>query len=67
MAKIVVDELRCKGCGLCTIACPAQLIELSEKLNLQGYRVVRMTNEQKCTGCALCGRICPDLAILVYK
>jgi 2-oxoglutarate ferredoxin oxidoreductase subunit delta len=67
MAKIDIDELRCKGCGLCTVACPGKLIVLGEKLNIQGYRVVCMTNQEKCTGCALCAKICPDLAILVYK
>jgi len=67
MAKIEILELRCKGCGLCTIACPGKLIELSDKLNIQGYRAVCMTNQEKCTGCALCAKICPDLAIIVYK
>ena len=67
MPRIEVDEFRCKGCGLCTTACPAHLITLGDRLNLQGYRVVHMTSPEKCTGCALCGRLCPDMAIIVYK
>ena len=37
MPKIEIDELRCKGCGLCTIACPKNLIDLSNQINNHGY------------------------------
>jgi 2-oxoglutarate ferredoxin oxidoreductase subunit delta len=67
MAKIEIDEIRCKGCGLCTIACPLKLIQLSEHINIQGYTPAVMTSQGKCTGCALCAEICPDVAILVFK
>ena len=67
MAKIEIDELRCKGCGLCTIACPHSLIKVSEHINIQGYTPAVMTAQEKCTGCALCAEICPDDAILVFK
>ena len=34
MAKVSFDVERCKGCGLCEIACPKQIIALSkEKIN----------------------------------
>jgi len=67
MARIEIDEIRCKGCGLCTIACPHKLIQLSDKINLQGYTPAVMTVQEKCTGCALCAEICPDVAITVFK
>jgi 2-oxoglutarate ferredoxin oxidoreductase subunit delta len=67
MAKIVIDESRCKGCGLCTIACPSVLIRLSEKTNLQGYTPAVTIDLDKCTGCTLCAEICPDVAITVFK
>jgi 2-oxoglutarate ferredoxin oxidoreductase subunit delta len=67
MARIEIDELRCKGCGLCTIACPQKLIVLSDKINLQGYSPAEITSQDKCTGCALCAEICPDVAIIVFK
>jgi 2-oxoglutarate ferredoxin oxidoreductase subunit delta len=67
MGKIEIDELRCKGCGLCTIACPQKLLSLSEKINNLGYTSAEITDPTRCTGCALCAEICPDVAILVFK
>jgi 2-oxoglutarate ferredoxin oxidoreductase subunit delta len=67
MARIEIDETRCKGCGLCTIACSHKLIQLSDRINLQGYLPAVMTSQDKCTGCALCAEMCPDVAIIVFK
>ena len=67
MPKIEIDELRCKGCGLCTIACPRELVTMSDTPSSQGYNVARFTGPEKCTGCALCAEMCPDVAITVFK
>ena len=67
MANIEIDEIRCKGCGLCTIACPSKLIALSDHINIQGYTPAVVSSREKCTGCALCAEICPDVAIVVFK
>jgi 2-oxoglutarate ferredoxin oxidoreductase subunit delta len=67
MAKIEIDEHRCKGCGLCTTVCPHNLLVLKGKLNAQGYAIVEISDASQCIGCALCAKICPDVAILVYK
>ena len=38
MAKIIVDFERCKGCALCTTACPKKIVEIQkEKRNSKGY------------------------------
>ena len=34
---IVVDNERCKGCELCTVACRLKLISMSEAVNHKGY------------------------------
>lgn len=67
--KIEIDPRYCKGCGLCTTACPHKLIALATELNEQGFYPARISAEnlQRCTGCALCARLCPDCAISVYK
>ncbi|HKZ16102.1 MAG TPA: 4Fe-4S binding protein [Geobacteraceae bacterium] len=68
MSKIEIDELRCKGCGLCTITCPKRLIDLSDKINNLGYTpAICYPSRGNCTGCALCAEICPDVAIDVFK
>lgn len=69
MPKIVIDESRCKGCALCTVACPNKLIHMSDKINKQGFLPARIRPEnlEKCTSCALCAQMCPDVAIHVYR
>lgn len=67
MPRIEIDEARCKGCGLCTIACAKKLIALSEKVNQHGFTPACFSSEGKCIGCALCAEMCPDVAIKVFK
>ncbi|MFH1562967.1 MAG: 4Fe-4S binding protein [Nitrospirota bacterium] len=67
MAKIVINSNRCKGCELCTTACPHNLIVMSEELNTSSFHPAVFIQSDKCTGCTLCAVICPDIAIEVYK
>lgn len=67
MGRIEIDEMRCKGCGICTIACPHKLVTLCEKVNNQGYSPAEALSQERCTGCALCAEICPDVAITVFR
>ena len=67
MPKIEIDEARCKGCGLCSIVCPRELINLSEMINIQGYTPAKTNGQGECAGCQLCAEMCPDVAIAVFR
>lgn len=68
MAKMTVITERCKGCALCTTACPKNIVALQkEKRNKKGYFYAVCTDEEKCIGCAMCAMMCPDCAITVEK
>ena len=68
MAKAIIDEKICKGCGLCISVCPKKLLRLAtEKMNDKGYNPAVLSDEAACIGCAMCGVICPDSAITVEK
>lgn len=64
---IEVNELYCKGCGLCVEACPQDVLRLDmEHLTPKGYHPAQMI-EETCTGCGICAVVCPDAAITVYR
>ncbi|WP_461210827.1 4Fe-4S binding protein [Desulfocurvus sp. DL9XJH121] len=67
MSRIEIREDRCKGCLLCTTACPEEIIVQSDRFNNQGYKVIEVTDMEKCIGCASCAKMCPDFCITVYK
>ncbi len=65
---IVVNTERCKGCSLCVVTCPKDVIALAQKkVNIHGYPYVEAVNPDNCIGCASCGIVCPDGCITVYK
>lgn len=67
MSHITINEDRCKGCGLCTIACAKKLVTMSNVPNSLGFTMAVFSDPGKCTGCALCAEMCPDVAIAVFK
>ena len=53
MVKVTINELVCKGCGLCVRACPKSVLALSKtKLNAKGYHPAEAVDQAACIGCA---------------
>ena len=68
MARIIVDDEICKGCGLCAASCPRNIIDFPHDImNSKGYHPAKLINEDECIGCAMCAMMCPDCAIIVEK
>ena len=65
---ISIEEILCKGCALCTTACPKKIMEIDhDRLNAKGYHVSRCAETDLCIACAMCAIICPEGAITVEK
>lgn len=68
MVKVTINELVCKGCGLCARACPKGVLALSKtKLNAKGYHPAETVHPEDCIGCTSCAKTCPDVAITIVK
>ncbi len=64
---IEVDMEKCKGCGLCVVACPTHVIQLAKNVNGKGYNYAHMDKPEECIGCTNCSLVCPDSVISVYR
>ncbi|GLY24643.1 4Fe-4S dicluster domain-containing protein [Micromonospora sp. NBRC 101691] len=62
---LVIDTEKCKGCDLCVLACPPQVLVMSAGVNEMGYRFPELT--PGCTGCTACQMVCPDFVFSVYR
>jgi len=52
---IVIDEVRCTGCGICLTACPQEAIVLeADRAEIK---------QELCTDCGVCLNVCPEEAI----
>lgn len=72
MAKIhgavEINSNRCKGCDLCVVACPCDVLALNKReVNARGYLFAYAANPDNCIGCAACAAVCPDSCIEVYR
>lgn len=67
-AKVTFNSDRCKGCELCTVVCPKNIVVIDKNaINRKGYHPATVTEMELCIGCASCAKICPDSIITVEK
>jgi heterodisulfide reductase subunit A len=63
----VIDETRCKGCGLCVAVCPSKAISLEDRNvrleSLEFNARKAAINPASCKGCGSCAATCPVGAI----
>jgi NAD-dependent dihydropyrimidine dehydrogenase PreA subunit len=64
---VVIHDEECKGCRMCIEVCPSQCLEISSRLNHQGYHPVQYKGDG-CRADGLCFYACPEPgAITVFK
>ena len=63
MAKVILDESRCKGCYLCSSVCPRDVLIPSTKLGAKGFEIVQIDESKECIGCGACYKMCPDYCL----
>lgn len=54
-----INQLECKSCSRCVVACPKKCLEIGTELNARGYRAVRYVGTG-CIGCGNCFYSCPE-------
>jgi len=67
MDYVSIDIERCKGCALCTTACPKKIMVMAKEPNGKGYYPATVSDPSQCIACALCARMCPDCVIRFVK
>ena len=54
---LIIDEEKCKKCGLCFKDCPSQAIAWEKKQ-------VAVIDREKCTKCGICFEVCKFDSVL---
>ncbi len=62
-----IDEALCKGCALCVVVCPKDVLEIATEVSPQGYFPAFQARPEDCIYCATCCRMCPDVAITITE
>lgn len=58
VVTLVLDDLKCKGCGLCAVVCPHGVFALEQ-------RKARIIDRDACMECGACAKNCASEAITV--
>jgi Pyruvate/2-oxoacid:ferredoxin oxidoreductase delta subunit len=58
--QVIVNEARCRSCGICHELCPTKALGAESPL----YKA-EVVDIDRCTGCRICELLCTDFAINV--
>lgn len=58
VVTLSLDDLKCSGCGLCTVVCPHGVFAVEQ-------RKTRIVDRDACMECGACAKNCPSQAITV--
>lgn len=58
--KLLIEQSRCKGCGICVEFCPKNVLEIKREK-------VHIKDADACIYCSQCELRCPDYAVYVEE
>ncbi|MFP4056661.1 MAG: 4Fe-4S dicluster domain-containing protein [Candidatus Brocadiia bacterium] len=64
---VEIDEVYCKGCGLCVAFCERGVLEQASVPDSKGVYLARVVAPKSCRGCRRCVLVCPDAAIRLRR
>ena len=65
--EVVIDEMRCYGCGLCEMSCPRDCIKIrGDKITPLGYSIPTFIKSGSCNACGFCAWMCPHTALEIH-
>jgi NADH-quinone oxidoreductase subunit I len=68
-SSMALKPEKCISCGLCVIACPNQVINLSSEKDENNKKVLKtyVMNISRCLFCGLCTEACPTKALYISQ